>query len=246
MRRPYKTPCRFLGDSDLVSTVRWYEAAPNAKTLDRTSIISSSDWESDRWLPFPVGELGDVPKKFLAGQMPAGTGLGPPCGTVSDFDEGGDYEPDLPPVEYRTNGLPKCCQSPLPVVGGGGGSGRVEVNVGPPVGDSCCEAPRLSLGVTYVLPNPTTPIGQWWTHWDLPAGDYLVTCHNLVFGLDQVSVTFTTGTDCEDYHVIGNTILNGTFPVTVPETGYLCLYVQYYAAYRPLPGNEPTLLVVSA
>lgn len=246
MRRPYKTPCRFLSDSDLVSTVRWYEVAPDAETLPYTSIISSSDWESDRWLPFPVGELGDVRKRFLAGSMPRGTGRGPMCGTVSDFNQGGDYEPDLPPVEYRTNGLPRCCHSPLAIVGGAGGSGAVDVSTGTPVGPGCCDAPPLHLGQTYVLPNPTDPIGQWWTRWLLDAGNYTVTGTHLVIGLDQVSFTYTTGTDCNDYTIIGGTIVNGTFPVTIPVDGYLCIYVLYYAGYRPLPGNEPTIRVDSA
>jgi hypothetical protein len=129
MRRPYSIPCRFLRDSDIESTVKWVEARPDALTLGRTNIITSQDWELDRGLlPVEVGEQ-EGRRKFAIADAPVGLGRGHVCGTDEDFNEGGSYEPDLPPVEYSALGWPLCCDPPRRVSGGPGASGRTAVVV---------------------------------------------------------------------------------------------------------------------
>jgi hypothetical protein len=129
MRRPYSIPCRFLRNSDLVGTVKWVEAQPDALTLDRTNIISSQDWELDRGLlPVAVGEQ-EGRRVFRAAVVPVGLGRDHVCGTDEEFDQGGLYEPDLPPVVYGAAGFPLCCLPPRRLRGGGAGSGRSDVSI---------------------------------------------------------------------------------------------------------------------
>lgn len=129
MRRPYSIPCRFLRDNDTESVVKWVEARPDALTLDRANIITSQDWELDRGLlPVEVGEQ-EGRRIFKIAHAPVGLGRGHVCGTDADFDEGGLYEPELPPVAYSADGYPLCCDPPRRIRGGAGGSGRTAVSI---------------------------------------------------------------------------------------------------------------------
>ena len=122
-RKPYRCECRFLRDDGRVGTVRWVEADPDAPTLDKVCIISRREWERDEWLPAPVGEVTGAQKKFSPSFVPVGLPGEHVCGTDEDFDLGGKYEPELPPMEYAANGWPRCCTPPLLVRGGAVGSG---------------------------------------------------------------------------------------------------------------------------
>lgn len=123
-RRPYKTACRFLRDDDRVSTIRWAEAQPDARPLPYPSVILSLDFERSDSQEWPVGEVDGAPRPFIHDAVPPGLIGDHVCGTEDDFEQGGQYRPDLPPAEYDADGWLRCCTGPKKVHGGAGAGGH--------------------------------------------------------------------------------------------------------------------------
>jgi hypothetical protein len=81
--------------------------------------------------PYRVGEVWNAPRVRInrPKQVVAkGTHI---CGNARDFEEGGEYRPDLPPVLYGQFGLPLCCLAAKEAVGGGVGGGTADVTYWP-------------------------------------------------------------------------------------------------------------------
>lgn len=123
-RRAYTTACRFLRDSDTVSQIRWSECHPDALAIPYTSAILSLDLERSDSKEWPVGEVDGAPRPFIRDVTPAGLIGDHVCGTPEDFEQGGEYRPDLPPAEYATDGFLKCCNPPKVIHGGFGAGGH--------------------------------------------------------------------------------------------------------------------------
>lgn len=128
-RRAYSTECRFFRDSDLVSRVRWMEAAPDAEVLPFPSVILSRQQEQDDWLPIEPGEVADALRTTTLERAPAGTGTGHICGTEEEFNNGEVFDPTREPLQYGSYGLPLCCDPPMRVFGGAGAGGRNTLRV---------------------------------------------------------------------------------------------------------------------
>lgn len=168
-RAPYTQECRFFSDDDRTSTVRWFEAEPDAQPLPFPSVICVSTNEQDRYLDSPIGEVYGARHRFKLGKAPVGLFSGHYCGTEKDFAEGCAYDPDSPPFEYLANGFPKCCDAPFTALGGAGvgGIARMVVDVVNP-GPNCPTAFHGALNTTY---NYTwNPGGVQWWYWDVIPG----------------------------------------------------------------------------
>ena len=122
-------PARFLRDPSIVSAVEWRDCEPDAPALPFESVILSGTFETDRWLPYPLGEVAGAPLTFVSRRAARLAPSGHFCGTVEDFSEGGEYLPDVPPTRYGSDGFPLCCGVPLPCRGGAGAGGRSPVVV---------------------------------------------------------------------------------------------------------------------
>lgn len=144
VRRPYRTTVRPFRDSDVEATVHWYIVPWENGTLPYPCRINSLDWRPDRYNPSPVGEVTWAPRVFDGwGRIvppPPGDHV---CGDRSDFELGGLYLPDEPPVTRDLDGIPTCCRPAIDglVIGGAG----IEV---PPVAFS---AGALVIGGTGLL-----------------------------------------------------------------------------------------------
>lgn len=175
-RAPYTQECRFFRDSDATSTVRWFEAEPDAKTLTFPSAICVSTNEQDRYLDSPIGEVYGARHKFKLGKAPNGLYDGHYCGTEQDFQEGCKYDPDSPEFQYLANGFPVCCGAPFTALGGAGAGGIARLVVDNPVvpGNTCATAANAALNTTY---SGTAFAGtQYWYRFTLPApGTYYLT-----------------------------------------------------------------------
>lgn len=151
-RSPYKAACRFFRDNGVVDEVRWYECREGTPTLDKVSVIYRREWDNDQYNDVPVGELPGERKRFLKGEVPKGLPGVHVCGTDRDFEEGGEYDPDQPEVQYGTLGWPLCCDPPVGVRGPAGAGGRVHPEMIPPPppcelpNGSCSAAPFGQLG----------------------------------------------------------------------------------------------------
>lgn len=127
----YTTRCRFFADSDIQTDIVWYPAAEDARVLPYDSAIFNREWDRDGNLPLQgegVGEVSDAPRRINHFPTPFGANGSHQCGTESDFAEGAIYDPDVH-VEYRSDGLPKCCPGGIggvlwggfqPIFGSGG------------------------------------------------------------------------------------------------------------------------------
>lgn len=77
-------------------------------------MISSLDFD----LPDPdytgPGEVPNTTRKFTGQVAPAGLDGNHHCGTEKDFEEGGEYLPDVPPAPYDALGYLACCAVPDP------------------------------------------------------------------------------------------------------------------------------------
>lgn len=128
-RRGYKTACRFLRNASTISEIRWIEALPDAATLPYASVILSNDLERAGDREWPVGEVLGSPRPFFPNKVPIGYDGSHPCGAPIDFEQGGDYRPDLPLAQYDADGFLLCCTGPKKVHGGAGAGGRAVVLV---------------------------------------------------------------------------------------------------------------------
>lgn len=134
----------------MVETIRWYEVQPDAPAIDRTTAIYRREWDNDQYNDVEVGELPGQRKRFLAGFVPRGLPGVHVCGTDTDFEEGGEYAPLLPPVRYSASGWPLCCDPPVTLRGGAAGGGRVVPTLVVPgvcveIVSFCAEAPAGPL-----------------------------------------------------------------------------------------------------
>jgi len=116
IRRPYRTKCRFLRDSELECTVHWYIVPATNPTLGFPCRINSLDWRDNRQNPSPVGEVSFEDRPFDGwGRIIPPVPGDELCGTRDDFENGGRYLPDLPPFPRAADGVALCCR---PEVGG--------------------------------------------------------------------------------------------------------------------------------
>lgn len=128
-RRPYTTKFRPFKDDDTEVDLVWYPVAVGAKSLKYPSKVQSLDWVTMPWVATGVGEVFGAVRSFNGKEsLPYAIGLGP-CGSETDFTEGGEFDPLAPPTVYGPDGLPTCC---LPQVIGEGtllwsGTGDVSV-----------------------------------------------------------------------------------------------------------------------
>jgi hypothetical protein len=148
-RRGYTTACRFLRDHpELIGKIRWSEVPYSAPALGFPAAIEMLEWEETKeWIQDDIGEIRDADRVF--NPKPAvGVNGAHVCGTERDFQEGGEYLPDLPPTVYGGSGFAACCK-PLPrVSGGGGAAGKATVTFGS--GATCPTAQIAALGVDMV------------------------------------------------------------------------------------------------
>jgi len=112
--RPFK-------DSDTEVTIHWYKTDPALGTLPYPSRINSLSWRPNQFNPGPVGEVSFEPQVFDGWGRIIPPIMDPHIlGTRSDFEDGGSYLPDEPPVVRGPDGIPVQCRPPLGGVGIGG------------------------------------------------------------------------------------------------------------------------------
>lgn len=114
-------------------------------------------------------------RTFLPKSLPTFLPTDHICGTRQDHEEGGEYRTDLPPVEYREDGLPTCC-GPMP-----------EPEPEPeacPLGVPTCELapPGMVNEMCDVLP---AAVGETWRRWSAEVGT-----------LYRLEMWNAAGTDC--------------------------------------------------
>jgi hypothetical protein len=131
-RYSYSEMLPVFRDSEAEAQVVWYPARDDAPVLGCPSSILYREWDRDEVTE--DGEVWGPTGRALAWngeeEKPGASG-GHRCGDDIDFEEGGLFEPELPPVEYRPDGLPVCCD-PLMVGRGGAVAGGVAtVDPGP-------------------------------------------------------------------------------------------------------------------
>lgn len=147
-------PARPFRNSDVEVMIKFYPAAPGALGLPFASNLYVNSWDDD-WeklyqdYPGCIGE-GDQ-RNNLSVPIP-GSGRGHVCGSSTDFEQGGLYDPAAPPVVYDVSGLPLCCLPPVDDPGGFGVGGAPGFPVAPFPGSTCLVAGGpLQLGTWYQL-----------------------------------------------------------------------------------------------
>jgi len=126
---------RLYPDSDEEFDIEWYQARDDAPLLGCPSAINNlalvKDAERDL---YPL--VGEIPYARFTKRpnriKPLATG-GHRCGTEEDFAGDGAIDFDSPDVEYRADGLPRCCGEMFEGAGGlvaGGSADVVPVYVG--------------------------------------------------------------------------------------------------------------------
>jgi hypothetical protein len=163
-RYPFTETIRPFRDSDEEVTIRWYPAREDAPVLPFPSCIYNRSWDLDQ---VEAGGqplyLGPAPPYNRAKVNPLALG-NHQCGTARDFAEGGEYLPDLPPVEYRADGLPVCCGAMFEGIGGADALGAADVTYQPPPGADCSTAAVFAVGVPYTFITDGRVSGEyWWT-----------------------------------------------------------------------------------
>lgn len=119
LRCGYRTTCRFFRDSEEEVEIQWYKCPKGAETLGHPSAISSLDWTAFPEQKKGVGEVFNAPRVYRQkGPIPGASGKNQ-CGTQQDFEEGGLYLPELPPIEFNADGLAICCGVPDGILLGG-------------------------------------------------------------------------------------------------------------------------------
>lgn len=170
-RRSYKTACRFLRNSDLAGTIRWYEVPEDTPTLPYVSGIFSLDMERDKFAAQGLGEVYGAPRPFINQKAPAGMEPTLACGTEDDFQEGGRYLPNLPPAPYDAQGYLACCGMPAPP------PPDVPYNFGstcsvssPPIGPRYAGTILAGITIEWWGANAVTPGQRYRVHYEVPAG----------------------------------------------------------------------------
>ena len=129
IRAPYRTLARLYPDDPEPFEIEWRVADDNAPLLGMPSAVNNLMFarDHDDTLATAVGEVYGAPRPFTRwAAFPLATG-GHVCGTPDDFAGLGTYRPDLPPVQYRPDGLPRCCGAAVQGAGGGAGGGTATV-----------------------------------------------------------------------------------------------------------------------
>jgi len=196
-RYPYterRTPFR---NSDEEVEIVWYPALPSAPDLGMWSNINQESWDRDQWDAYgrplttqPVQPWNREKEKPLAFGVHH-------CGTEQDFREGGVYDPSLPPVEYRPDGLPTCCGLVFVGLGGAVGGGTADVVTEPQPGNACTDAPILAAGTPVVGTLEVGGADQWWT-WLPPPGPDARLVASWTGGLLIVRLYWGTPPGCEN------------------------------------------------
>lgn len=172
-RRPYTARCRFFADRpDVIVRIQWIHTAKGAEPLGIDSAIYPRDWDADKWRDWPLGELWDQYDRPYIRAMPIeGSGRGHYCGTEADYRDGVRWDDPRPPMVYRTDGLPQCCDAPI-IRGGGpvvGGRGLVSVvDAVPALGATCITADYIAPGASITRRLPANAAG--WVRLDLTGG----------------------------------------------------------------------------
>ena len=215
-RVPYRTRCRFLRDNPLECEIRWVTALPDAPTLGSESVICNSYNEIDKEMGWPVGEVWGARRPYIPDRIPPGLVGGHVCGTAEEFAQGGEYRPDLPPVEYAANGWPLCCDPPKRARGGGGAGGMAYAAVVPAVsvrggagaggmayaavvpasspGQVCTDALDMEYGVPQTF--NVTYIASNWVRVPIPSSTLLRIIATVPGSLNRMQVA--TGPNCGD------------------------------------------------
>ncbi len=131
-RYSYSEMLPVFRDSEAEAQVVWYPARDDAPVLGCPSSILYREWDRDE-----VTEDGEVwgptgrALPWNGEEEKPGASGGHRCGDDIDFEEGGLFEPELPPVEYRPDGLPVCCDPIMVGRGGAVAGGVATVDPGP-------------------------------------------------------------------------------------------------------------------
>jgi len=149
---------------ELVNTIRWRPARPEAGTLPFPSGIISLDWHSEPHVVEGLGEVYGEERPFVWLDPLEHTPTPHICGTEADHLMGSEYRPDLPPVTFRADGLPTCC-GPIPP----------EPPPDPVPGPVCAEAMTIDVAQEVTETHPGGLDYHWFVCPDLDApGTYHV------------------------------------------------------------------------
>lgn len=162
-RRPYRTRVRLYPDTEEEFEIEWYPARDDVPFLRGPHAVNSLQWCDDRdeFLRTDVGELPGATRAYNPERgKPLAIG-GHVCGTPEDFAGDGVFDDQPPFVEYRDDGLPKCCGALFEGQGGLvlGGTCDVIVVSGP--GPDCASAAPVELDTTYDEVHPGGLVEQW-------------------------------------------------------------------------------------
>lgn len=111
IRRPYTAYVQPYRNSDRVERVDWYPAADDAPALPFSSRIFSIDY-LDRNVKITDDHKGEVykyPRPFNGRKALPYAVVPKPCGTETDFRDGGLYDPLAPPLPRDPERYPLCC-----------------------------------------------------------------------------------------------------------------------------------------
>jgi hypothetical protein len=212
-RRPYKTQCRFWRGSDETATIRWVEVPDTAPVLPYTSAIVSLNLDPTPWLDTGVGEVWRDARPYTGQRLPPALVGSGPCGTQTDFEEGGEYLPNEPPAEYTPRGFLVCCgEEP------------------PPDGKTCATALPVLLGELVNGVSSAATGNQWYVYEGLAPGTYQID-----FGtqpaLFVVLQTFPQGASCEALSLPVQLDFQNTSAEISPE------FPRLYVVVLNLPGT---------
>lgn len=156
--------------------MRFVDAEPNAEVFPGWSVVYCAESDPIKYPDDSIGTLRRTPFGATFRVAPIGLYDGHYCGTLDDFARGAHYDPDAPPIPVAADGWPRCCHPPVLVLGGAGAGGDSPwFAEGPPYGVTCCDAPVLALGTTYVITQPNGTTIDVWSRYVLPAANYRYT-----------------------------------------------------------------------
>lgn len=243
MRSGYNAVVRPWRDSDLTAEIKWVRCLPGVPELGYESAIMPLRWCPYPYLAHGVGEVFDSPQPWNRGTPIPGADGKKVCGTEQDFRDGGQYLPDLPPVEYTPEGLSLCCGEPPGgiLLSGFGliqpagsalvGGGVVTVGYGPGPAFPLEVQPAIAY-ISFVT-DASASAAWWWKAPPLTGGTY-----RLVWG---VNAPYNIGPSKGVYYRLnpsgpGSTMTfitttQGSALVTIPAGWYIMLVLNTYIGF---------------
>lgn len=104
-------------NSDIQVPIRWYRTQPGAKVFPGLSFVALGYWAWRDYGWYGPGQAEDAPFTYDKGATPpTARGLGF-CGTLDQFANGCEYDPNKPPMRVDAYGIAACCPDagpPLP------------------------------------------------------------------------------------------------------------------------------------